>query len=507
MSNQKFHGFTLIELLVVIAIIALLAAILFPVFAQARQKAFESTCVNNQRQIALSLQIYTQDNSNKYPPAAIAWQSLKLPPKSIICPTAGKSVINGYGLSYGLCGRSISDIDFGSDPTLVLFSADAVTLCNNILMKPSDINMLHTNGTAVMSFADGHVSLSSNVPPFVYLDNSMDLWPGPAFLPTTGQAVWYGDKSNGNKGKTFIPIPSASIPGWTLCTYTSAAGMNGGTFNPAAPTLAKTSNMNTQLNAVGLAYTLDANGLNNFFGMLPAICLSNSAAADTGGTQDTGTGLAWMVALPVTNPATNLPSAYINTTGVSVAQCGIWEINIGQMEFYSAGLMQGAAYPSMDCTIDVLDNNFVVICSLEAKCVTTNPLTSSKASASNILFNGMPVIPAASGVHGNSAGAVQWGFYDSLNAQPFSISIMGGQYASGNMCSCSIASSLLNATGTASAQPKGACDITHPSWLVFHSPDSTAACGGSTGYRIFFNDAGGSGAQVPFTFQWMPPST
>jgi prepilin-type N-terminal cleavage/methylation domain-containing protein/prepilin-type processing-associated H-X9-DG protein len=60
-------GFTLIELLVVIAIIAILAAILFPVFAQAREKARAITCVSNEKQMGLAILQYTQDNDETYP--------------------------------------------------------------------------------------------------------------------------------------------------------------------------------------------------------------------------------------------------------------------------------------------------------------------------------------------------------------------------------------------------------------------------------------------------------
>ena len=61
------HAFTLIELLVVIAIIAILAAILFPVFAQAREKARQTACLSNQKQIALGVIQYIQDYDETFP--------------------------------------------------------------------------------------------------------------------------------------------------------------------------------------------------------------------------------------------------------------------------------------------------------------------------------------------------------------------------------------------------------------------------------------------------------
>src|SRR5881296_3938324 len=60
-------GFTLIELLVVIAIIAILAAILFPVFAQARAKARQAVCLSNMRQLGTGLTMYAQDYDETLP--------------------------------------------------------------------------------------------------------------------------------------------------------------------------------------------------------------------------------------------------------------------------------------------------------------------------------------------------------------------------------------------------------------------------------------------------------
>jgi prepilin-type N-terminal cleavage/methylation domain-containing protein len=64
---MRRQGFTLIELLVVIAIIAILAAILFPVFAQAREKARQTQCVSNCRQIGMGIQMYLNDYDGKFP--------------------------------------------------------------------------------------------------------------------------------------------------------------------------------------------------------------------------------------------------------------------------------------------------------------------------------------------------------------------------------------------------------------------------------------------------------
>jgi prepilin-type N-terminal cleavage/methylation domain-containing protein/prepilin-type processing-associated H-X9-DG protein len=83
---QRHRGFTLIELLVVIAIIAIVAAILFPVFAQARERARMSACVSNMHQIGSALMMYVQDYDETFPHLRFQGKNSLPPcPKGIQC--------------------------------------------------------------------------------------------------------------------------------------------------------------------------------------------------------------------------------------------------------------------------------------------------------------------------------------------------------------------------------------------------------------------------------------
>jgi prepilin-type N-terminal cleavage/methylation domain-containing protein/prepilin-type processing-associated H-X9-DG protein len=93
--KKKRSGFTLIELLVVIAIIAILAAILFPVFAKAREAARQSSCLNNQKQLGTAMMMYVQDYDEVYP--AMFWAGSQWNPN--FGTPAGQPNYWGYELS------------------------------------------------------------------------------------------------------------------------------------------------------------------------------------------------------------------------------------------------------------------------------------------------------------------------------------------------------------------------------------------------------------------------
>ena len=175
----KSKGFTLIELLVVIAIIAILAAILFPVFSKAREKARQTQCISNQKQIATACIMYVQDNNELMPTSANFWNVIGLSSKVLACPTNGANAGQAYGYNNNLSGLPLNQI---ADPTVNTLTADALPLSLTaqsplpyIMYSPEDLNQYHpmsssATGTyqvqgitmgAVRSYVDTHVAISS----------------------------------------------------------------------------------------------------------------------------------------------------------------------------------------------------------------------------------------------------------------------------------------------------------------------------------------------------------
>jgi len=203
MLCSRVKGFTLIELLVVIAIIAVLAAILFPVFAKAREKARENTCLNNQRQIAIAIRIFA-DEVDRLPDANTWKADCGISDVKIFnCPDTKR---NGYVYNAGLSNHA----DNFKNPAVVMLTADGAHVptddigwaegltawysagvgvttdsadkvqewslrfmptCTaeidktavDICFSGNDIDYRHS-GKAVMSFLDGHVAASNSMP-------------------------------------------------------------------------------------------------------------------------------------------------------------------------------------------------------------------------------------------------------------------------------------------------------------------------------------------------------
>jgi len=153
-TSRKQKGFTLIELLVVIAIIAILAAILFPVFAQAREKARSASCLSNQKQIALAFSMYSQDYDETYP---VAVNTLILDPSSGIgtrWEDAVRPYIKGgnvggiltcrsasfgayaYSMNYALSGKGQASTNRPADTILTADAAQALSQKNAVEKLP-----------------------------------------------------------------------------------------------------------------------------------------------------------------------------------------------------------------------------------------------------------------------------------------------------------------------------------------------------------------------------------
>jgi prepilin-type N-terminal cleavage/methylation domain-containing protein/prepilin-type processing-associated H-X9-DG protein len=183
------RGFTLIELLVVIAIIAILAAILFPVFARAREKARTSSCLSNVKQISLGCGMYVQDYDERtlsgsgYQGNSTNWQ-LKVYPyvknwQVFRCPSNGNGKFTYWGaeLYYGYSRPTVpntmlAEIEYpaqtarlgdGRHPAVDLPRGMAPKACrvgnpacsSGSWREPRDSDFLHNGGDNV-SFYDGH---------------------------------------------------------------------------------------------------------------------------------------------------------------------------------------------------------------------------------------------------------------------------------------------------------------------------------------------------------------
>jgi prepilin-type N-terminal cleavage/methylation domain-containing protein/prepilin-type processing-associated H-X9-DG protein len=185
-TNKTQHkAFTLIELLVVIAIIALLAAILFPVFARARENARRASCQSNLKQLALGIKQYIQDYDERFPlddtndPNTVGWayviqpyvkseQVFQCPSDNSPKPTTSTTLTRANEVGFtdyfyngnlvtatGGTGISESQLQYSSN---VIMNGDGAASAADyqVVSAPGVGRARHLDG-ANYAFADGHV--------------------------------------------------------------------------------------------------------------------------------------------------------------------------------------------------------------------------------------------------------------------------------------------------------------------------------------------------------------
>ncbi len=207
-SSRRYQAFSLVELLAVIGIIALLAALLFPVFAQSRDSARRTHCINNLRQLASAFALYAQDNDGYLPRQEVlppegtnytCWDVQLFPyiknrevvgcPSDMLSrrldiPVLGKKLLRSYGMAANTSGLAQAQIPLPSNTALLLeqstvgtqeaprssvWSYDScVTRLGKLTLQPIGLS-----GYAPPDFRHG------NTGNYLFVDGHVKAFPGP----------------------------------------------------------------------------------------------------------------------------------------------------------------------------------------------------------------------------------------------------------------------------------------------------------------------------------------
>jgi len=202
---MRRRGFTLIELLVVIAIIAILAAILFPVFAKAREKARQSSCSSNLKQLTIAMAQYAQDydevlHLHRNTASTYGWPDMVSPyiknQQVFVCPSSNNGVVRvgpspNIGTHYGwnwtylgsdTWGRALAEI---TKPAETIAYGDSISYVISYYQYAYRPLKWHNEGTN-LGFVDGHVKWLTREQIYTGTDTA----DGPNATTST-QAQWF----------------------------------------------------------------------------------------------------------------------------------------------------------------------------------------------------------------------------------------------------------------------------------------------------------------------------